>query len=208
MRSTTVRRGWALIRVEGPVGAGRAIVRRLVRLSRRSHALSETELVADALLGNGQRTNGVMMDVGAHDGAVFADFAQRGWQVYAFEPDPKNRERIAVAFGRQRNVHVDESAVSDVSQADAAVFVSSQSSGISGLSAFDDSHEQAGVVTTVTIDDFVGQESIRNIGLFEDRYRGIRSDGPGRGFLGVECARRLLFANSRIEDCFTWLRLS
>ncbi|ORA68757.1 hypothetical protein BST23_02730 [Mycolicibacterium elephantis] len=104
-----------------------------------------------------------MFDVGAHYGEVFAEYSQRGWQVYAFEPDPKNRRRIDVAFGRLPNVHVDNRAVSDVSAQGATFFSSSQSSGISGLSAFDESHEQAGVVDTITIADFVNAEGLDKI---------------------------------------------
>lgn len=164
MRSPTLWRGWALLRVDGPIGAGRAVLRRLVRLFRRSRVLSETAFVADALLKDGRyRSGGVMMDVGAHHGAVFAEFAQRGWRVYAFEPDRKNLQRISVAFGRLSNVFIDDRAVSDVSVVETPFFVSSQSSGISGLSAFDESHQQAGVVDTVTIDDFVAAVGIQNI---------------------------------------------
>jgi FkbM family methyltransferase len=162
--STTLRRGWALLRVDGPVEASRAVFRKLARLPQSSRDVSETDFVAEALLrGRHHRSNGLMMDVGAHHGAVFAEFAKRGWQVYAFEPDRKNRERITVAFGRLNNVLVDDRAVSDVSATEAAFFVSPQSSGISSLSAFDESHKQVGVVTTVTIDDFTVAKDIHEI---------------------------------------------
>jgi FkbM family methyltransferase len=164
MMSTTLRRGWALLRVDGPVEASRAVFRKLARLSQSPHEVSETDFVAEALLSRRRhRSNGVMMDVGAHHGAVFAEFAKHGWQVCAFEPDRKNRERITAAFGRLNNVIIDDRAVSDVSANEVAFFVSTQSSGISSLSAFDESHNQAGVVTTVTIDDFTVAKEIHEI---------------------------------------------
>ena len=162
MKSAALRRGWALLRVDGPTGAARAVSRRLMRLSRRSHVVSETAIVASVLSLDGL-SNGVMMDIGAHHGAVFAEFAKRGWQVYAFEPDRRNLKRISTAFGDLTNVHVDHRAVSDVSGVEVPFFSSSQSSGISSLSAFDESHTQAGMVTTVSLDDFAEDQDVSRV---------------------------------------------
>ena len=34
----------------------------------------------------------MMIYVGAHFGSALAPFARQGWQIFAFEPDPQNRE--------------------------------------------------------------------------------------------------------------------
>src|SRR3546814_15097015 len=75
-----------------------------------------------------------MVDVGAHFGIELAIFAGLGWQVYAFEPDPKNRRQLVTSFGNHPRVAIDARAVSDVVGQVLAFYTRAVSTGCSGLS--------------------------------------------------------------------------
>src|SRR3546814_16404027 len=85
-----------------------------------------------------------MIDVGAHHGHALFPFVQKGWKVFAFEPDDGNRalleKRLEQNGAAQSLVRLDKRAVSDRVSAGLAFYRSDQSSGISGLSAFHPSH--------------------------------------------------------------------
>lgn len=95
--------------------------------------------------------SGLMIDVGAHHGACLAPFAEDGWQVIAFEPDSSNRHHLAKAFGTYENVIIDPHACSDQSQPEATFYTSAESTGVSGLSAFLDSHQASEKVSVTTL---------------------------------------------------------
>lgn len=105
----------------------------------------------------------VMVDVGACTGSSLAPFAKDGWTVYAFEPDSANRADLEAGWGMAVDVHIDPRAVSDKAQIDLPFFRSDVSQGISGLSAFHESHEQAGTVDTTTVGDMVTEHEIDRI---------------------------------------------
>jgi FkbM family methyltransferase len=123
--------------------------------------LDETDAVA-ALFSN--VSNGhTMIDVGAHHGTALAPFLDRQWQVFAFEPDEKNRakllERLAKHPHRQR-VTLDQRCVSDKSRDAAPFFRSEQSTGISSLSAFHASHSLAQSVDVVSLADYFSDRDL------------------------------------------------
>jgi len=93
----------------------------------------------------------VMVDVGAHRGASLEAFARDGWDVLAFEPDPKNRQELEHFCRGQKNVKIDPRALSDHSSGRVPWFQSELSSGISSLQAFHESHESAGCVELTTL---------------------------------------------------------
>ena len=62
-------------------------------------------------------------------------FDHFGWSIFAFEPDPKNREKIRARFGSSKQIVIDPRAVSDAPP-ERGVFSSPVSAGISSLSAF------------------------------------------------------------------------
>jgi FkbM family methyltransferase len=107
--------------------------------------------------------SGVMVDVGACRGAALAPFAGDGWTVYAFEPDTVNRAELEATWGNTPDVHIDTRAVSDKVQTDLPFFRSDVSEGISGLSAFHESHEEAGTVDATTVDEVVREHGIGHI---------------------------------------------
>lgn len=94
---------------------------------------------------------GVLVDVGAHFGAVTAMFLKLGWSVVAYEPDPSNREHFTREVGANPRVQLSAAAVSDKPATSASLFTSSTSTGISTLAAFHESHEPTTTVDVVTL---------------------------------------------------------
>lgn len=109
------------------------------------------------------RKKGVMVDVGAHFGSSLKAFAESGWRVYAFEPDPSNRAKLLDLVGSLPNVTVDVRAISDRTTENVPFFVSKVSTGISGLSSFDPSHEANGTVSTITLEKVYAEEKISSV---------------------------------------------
>jgi FkbM family methyltransferase len=120
----------------------------------------ETDAVA-AFLDRKVKT-GAMIDVGAHQGYALAHFLERGWKIWAFEPDATNRSKLEArlrAHPNSANVTLDTRCVSNESKSDLPFYQSDESTGISGLSAFRDTHREAQRVDSVSLKDFFnGQE--------------------------------------------------
>ena len=93
----------------------------------------------------------VMIDVGAHSGGSFPPFVDAGWTVFGFEPDPSNRAEIPERYLENPRFHIDPRALADKVQQDVPFFASPESTGISGLSAFRDTHEEVARVSTTTL---------------------------------------------------------
>ncbi|MEQ8695015.1 MAG: FkbM family methyltransferase [Bauldia litoralis] len=119
------------------------------------------------------RNKGVMIDVGAHAGTTLRPFSEAGWTIYGFEPDPKNRERLLRNFGGKENVILSEEAVSDISGQELPFFASDESSGISSLSAFRDSHREVARVTTVTLDEVIARHGLEEIDFLKVDVEGF-----------------------------------
>jgi FkbM family methyltransferase len=118
--------------------------------------------IAYEVLRAAQR-KGIMIDVGAHYGSSLSPFAKSGWQVFAFEPDPKNRERLIESFGRLPNVSIDPRAVSNKQQRDITFYTSEESTGISGLSAFHRSHVPSYKVDSTTLESLVDEKGLTDV---------------------------------------------
>jgi FkbM family methyltransferase len=115
----------------------------------------ETNAVAAYL--NAQTGRGILIDVGAHTGTALAHFLERGWKIWAFEPDQANRAKLESRVTKHRNaknVTLDTRCVSKASASNLAFYRSEESAGISGLSAFRDSHREAQRVDTVSLRDY------------------------------------------------------
>lgn len=98
-----------------------------------------------------------MIDVGAHHGSALVPFLNRGWRIYAFEPDDKNRSNLLERLAKHKNkdlVSLDTRCVSNKAQRGVSFFTSKQSTGISGLSAFHESHVEAQQVDITTLTEF------------------------------------------------------
>lgn len=115
----------------------------------RSFRPDESQLVFNLLADADQP--GLMIDVGAHHGSSLAPFAEHGWQVIAFEPDSQNRETLTDAFSSYDNVYIDPRACSERAEPQATLFASAESTGVSGLAPFLDSHHASETVSVTTL---------------------------------------------------------
>ena len=138
----------------------------------RSFQPDETQMVY-RILADGIQSS-LMIDVGAHHGSALAPFAEHGWQVIAFEPDSANRETLAINFGAYENIIIDPRACSDQIQPAATLYTSTQSSGVSGLSAFLDSHEATEHVAVTTL-----SAALEEYGLAEKPIDFLKIDTEG-----------------------------
>lgn len=113
--------------------------------------LNEILLVEDLLLP--QIRKGLMVDVGAHHGESFRFFAFSGWSVLAFEPDPSPIKHAMIRARSTAGVKELRCAVSDKAGQQVPFYVSPESSGVSSLTPFLESHQAAAeVVITDTLD--------------------------------------------------------
>ncbi len=124
----------------------------------RSERPDEAQIVYNLL--SATRQSGLMVDVGAHHGASLAPFAEDGWQVLAFEPDSANRAILYENFGALPNVTIDPRACSEKTQPEATLFTSDESSGVSGLSSFLDSHNPGEKVTVTTLSQALAEHNL------------------------------------------------
>lgn len=116
---------------------------------------------------------GILLDVGAHHGSSLKRFAEAGWTVLACEPDSKNRARLVERFGSTSNVSVDPRAVSDKPAQDAPLFSSAQSSGISSLHAFHETHREAETVDVTTVAELVDAYALPKIDFLKIDVEGL-----------------------------------
>lgn len=112
---------------------------------------------------------GTMLDVGAHYGSSLAPFLARGWTVHAFEPDPANRAVLSSHYPAAR---IDPRAVSEVDGAEATLFTSDVSTGISTLSPFHSSHTPTSTVKTVRLDTYLRTQRIDRIDFLKTDIEG------------------------------------
>ncbi len=139
----------------------RAIERRLRRLLFPQH-IEERDII-EAYFADRAGSKHVMIDVGAHFGTSLEPFAQKAFRIFAFEPDPKNRQVLERTVAKYKNVTIDERAVSRHDDEEVAFFTSKVSTGISGLLAFHSSHKETARVKTVRLATFCDRHSINQI---------------------------------------------
>jgi FkbM family methyltransferase len=118
---------------------------------------SEAEMIIDYFEAHPRR--GSMLDVGVHFGESCLPYAQMGWQIVGFEPDPANRAKIPPIAG----LKLYDNAVSDRDGQVLDFFASDESSGISSLSSFHASHRAVAQVTTVTLATVLAREGLGQI---------------------------------------------
>ena len=145
---------YKILKQNGITGVWHTIRQKIVALT----CTDENEIIFEVFQDS--ITTGIMCDVGAHHGYCLIPFAQAGWRVFAFEPDPENRSRLLENTRMFSNVHVDSRAVSDKAEESIPFFTSKESSGVGSLSAFLPSHEQAYTVSTTTLDAFLQEQGL------------------------------------------------
>jgi FkbM family methyltransferase len=128
-----------------------ASARRLAHLIR-PPAFEELALIHRVL------SDGVLVDVGAHQGGSLERFAQDGWRVIAVEPDPDNRAILTQRHGHRANVRIDPRAVAEQDGQRLTLYTSDVSTGISTLAPFHPSHRPSIEVETVRLDTLLAHE--------------------------------------------------
>ncbi len=118
---------------------------------REVHAHYDETAVVFELLSNLPK-DAVMVDVGAHFGTALHSFAKQGWHVVAFEPDPDNRQKLEQRASQYDHLSIDTRAVSDRPDELLPFYGSDESTGISALAPFRDSHAQKCEVKTTTVE--------------------------------------------------------
>ena len=121
----------------------------------------ETQFIAKLLTGKG--AGSTMIDVGAHHGGSLRHFVGDGWKVYAFEPDPSNRQALLKKVKDNPLVVVDVRAVSDRAGEILPFFTSEESTGISGLSAFRETHQETCQVVTTTVNNICEEHQLSHV---------------------------------------------
>ncbi|MEL6755761.1 MAG: FkbM family methyltransferase [Pseudomonadota bacterium] len=140
---------------------------------RDDHAqLDETAVVAE-LLKDRVGSEFVMLDVGAHIGTSAAYFDDLDWTIYCFEPDAKNRASLVQRFQNKLSVKIDPRAVSDAPAKGVDFFTSPESSGISGLHAFRNTHEVSDLVDVTTVADIVASKGISKVDFLKIDVEGF-----------------------------------
>lgn len=134
--------------------------------------VDETQVVA-RLLSERRGREHVMIDVGAHFGTSAGFFDALGWTIHCFEPDPSNRSKLSARFGDKENVSIDTRAVSDKAGETLPFYTSPESTGISGLNKFRDTHKVTKRVTSTTIAEIVLEKSIQKIDFLKIDVEGF-----------------------------------
>jgi FkbM family methyltransferase len=112
-------------------------------------------------IGKYLASSGVMLDVGAHRGESSEIFADFGWRVYCFEPNPDNWHHVeARVTGRYRSARLIKAAVGEFSEKDRIFYTSAESSGISSLHSFHESHSEAFSVDVVSLRDYCAENEL------------------------------------------------
>lgn len=129
---------------------------------RRFHArFDETAFLYEYLLNCPDSR--VMIDVGAHHGSALLPFARNNWRIFAFEPDPTNREKLLKRIKNLGLVSVDSRAVSDTIIDLVPFYASKESAGISSLTPFRDSHQEVCHVSVTTLSAFCKDKEITSV---------------------------------------------
>jgi FkbM family methyltransferase len=113
-----------------------------------------------------------MLDVGAHHGASLAPFADDGWEIHAFEPDPANRAQLQSAFGSRPNVTIVPAAVSDEA-GEMTLYTSEVSTGVSSLAAFTGDHRPTCRVPVITTAQYLAEAAITAVDFMKIDVEGF-----------------------------------
>lgn len=102
---------------------------------------------------------GTMLDVGAHYGESFRRFADAGWNVHAFEPDPRNLAHLVPVADEYETVTVVPAAVAETRGA-LTLYGSSESTGVSSLAPFTSRHVATATVDVISLGDYLSASEI------------------------------------------------
>lgn len=125
-----------------------------------SISFDETQLLSSYF---NKQKNGIMIDVGAHHGSAARPFLEKNWTVYGYEPDPNNRKVLIEKLKNYSSFILSPNAVSNKGGEKLDFFASEESTGISGLSSFTESHEKICEVTTTTLTNEISKHKLSKV---------------------------------------------
>lgn len=105
----------------------------------------------------------VLLDVGAHQGASLRPFCEAGWRVHAFEPDPANRTKLVDSVRPEWDLTINPLAVAETDGDIVPFYSSPESSGVSSLSPFLDSHKQVTEIETVRLETYCANAAVDRV---------------------------------------------
>jgi len=120
----------------------------------------ESAVIADYF--SNRTEPGVMFDIGAHFGSTLRPYLDRGWRVIAAEPDQTKIARLKRFVDRPMFTLL-PLAVGDREEAWLPFYISEESTGISSLIPFRDSHVEAGTVNLTTLARIIDDHDIGEI---------------------------------------------
>ena len=130
-----------------------------------NYNFSELELLLKfEFEGNKENT---LIDVGAHVGFFTKVFADKGWRVIAFEPEPENYGELCARYAHMSNVTCLQKAVSDNARQDVPFYISSEHWGIHSLTPFHRTHQEKIRVETVRLDEELARFSLGHITILK-----------------------------------------
>jgi FkbM family methyltransferase len=136
----------------------RRVQRWIAQLKGTRPVFSEADLILD-YFSVFPRAGACMADVGVHFGESCEPYLEMGWKVLGFEPDPRNRSQIK-AHTRLKLLPL---AVSNQNDQTVTLYASEESSGISSLSAFRESHRPIATVKTTTLATALAAEKMERV---------------------------------------------
>ena len=108
------------------------------------------------------KIKGAMIDVGVHYGESSIPFLEAGWKVYGFEPDINNLAVIKKNIPANPNFKLFEFAVAE-KPGELNFYTSEESTGISSLLNFHETHQVSQVVKVDTLNNVIETEKIEPI---------------------------------------------
>ena len=136
---------------------------------------SELELLLEYI---GDYKNGLLIDVGSHQGSFSRAFAQKKWNVIAFEPEDNNRKAFIRNLMEYKKVKVFPFAVSD-KEGNANFYKSNEHFGIHALKPFHKTHYYANKVKCIRLDNFLKVNLIKKVHF-------LKIDIEGADFLALK----------------------
>ncbi len=110
--------------------------------------------------------NGVMIDVGVHNGQSSELFLDMGWKVYGFEPDEINKNKIPSHVINNSKMTLFECALSN-ENGEMSFYRSNESTGISSLLNFHETHKEAKKVPVRKLQEVIDENKIRDINVLK-----------------------------------------
>ncbi len=156
----------SILSFEGVTNNMKVTETNLIKMERVHKAVLDETLIVENLLSS-TPPRAVMVDVGAHHGSALIPFHKLKWDIFAFEPDPKNREYLVNRYGKEKNVVISPKAVSETVQKNVDFYSSKESTGISGLLKFHDTHIRSATVDTTTIAEIVKEHALDHINFLK-----------------------------------------